>query len=190
MSVETIPDPVNSVVPKGATKASSSAAVEDPQGSEKRPTTPQEAAQVAAGPGAHLSQKPPRRTGRGGRSGSSKNQRASTTGALASHRSQQLTERIPDASDASKKAPKGSLQDALPCVCHWVKLFDLRKEEDRKSFHELNVTIMKWGQARFGLNLAKKLHQLRAWKSDPKAWIMSDAELQNYWGGVIGFKVE
>ena len=71
-----------------------------------------------------------------------------------------------------------------------MKLFDLRKEEDRKSFHELNVTIMKWGQARFGLNLAKKLHQLRAWKSDPEAWIMSDAELQNYWDGVIGFKVE
>ena len=190
MSVETVPNPVDSVVRKSATKASSSAAVEDPQGSEKRPTTTQEAAQVVAGPGAHLSQQPPIRIGRGGRSGSSKNQRAPTTGALASHRSHELTERIPDASDASKKAPKGSLQDALPCVCHWVRLFDLRKGEDRKSFHELNVTIMKWGQARFGLNLAKKLHQLRAWKSDPEAWIMSDAELQNYWDGVIGFKVE
>ena len=49
---------------------------------------------------------------------------------------------------------------------------------------------MKWGQAKFGLNLAKKLHQLRAWKSDQRAWMMGDAELLKYWGGVIGFKVE
>ena len=190
MSVETVPDPGDSVVPKGAIRASSPAALEDTRGSKKQPSPPRKAVQAVARLGQSLLQRPARRLGRGGGSGSSKNQRVRTTGVLANHGSHGLTEKTPAALSSSKKATHGSLQDALPCSYCLVARFDLNKEEDRTSFHDLNVVIMRWGQARFGWNLAKKLHQLRAWKSDPKAWIMSDAELQNYWGDVIGFKVE
>lgn len=66
--------------------------------------------------------------------------------------------------------------------------FNLDIKRDRETFLELNLAIMKWGQAKLGLALAERLHLLRKSKKDQNEWRMSDTELLDYWRDIIAFK--
>ena len=78
--------------------------------------------------------------------------------------------------------------EIVPCAARIVGYFDLSKAEELQKFSDLNVIIMKWGQAKYGMALAENLHKLRMESKDPVDWQMDEKELREYWRNVVNFK--
>ena len=59
------------------------------------------------------------------------------------------------------------LLEIVPCAARTIGYYILSKAEELKKFSDLNVTIMKWGQAQYGMALAENLHKWRMQSKDP-----------------------
>lgn len=185
MSIKTISDSVPSAALNSAAKLSCPAAVENLRGSEKQSLTTPEAIHDKL----RLLQQPSRRLGRKDRHGSFNAQSVSTAAPLANNRqASEPTGKSSNPSVCLKEATPDSGGYSLPCYHQLVSNFNLHDRHERAAFSELNIAVMKWGQARFGMGLAEQLHKLRERTSNQEDWSLNDLDLQNFWKDVIYFK--
>jgi len=91
-------------------------------------------------------------------------------------------------SDPPTKVISGSDPYVLPCDCRRICIFDLTKATDIKEFYDINNAIMKWGQAKHGMQFMENLHRLfnqdQDWNNE---WMMSAEETKEFWKDLVAF---
>jgi len=94
-----------------------------------------------------------------------------------------------ESSDPPTEVISGSDPYVLPCDCRRICIFDLTKATDIKEFYDINNAIMKWGQAKHGMQFMESLHRLfnqdRDWNNE---WMMSAEETKEFWKGLVAFE--
>ena len=110
---------------------------------------------------------------------------ASEPGSLTINNAQASTS---GSSAASHAVSPERFLEIVPCAVRTIRCYNLVEAEELKKFADLNVAIMKWGQAKFGMALAENLRTLRMKSKYPADWIMDEEELREYWGDVVDFE--
>lgn len=92
-------------------------------------------------------------------------------------------------SNSPTKVISGSIPFVLPCTCRRICVLDLIEITEIREFYDANNAIMRWGQAKHGMQFMENIHRLLMRDGDDNnEWMMSAEETKEFWKDLVAFE--